>query len=256
MERLREDPSPATFEGLRVSLFVTCLTDLFYPEIGEGVVQVLRRLGIKVDFPSQQTCCGQPAFNSGYRQEAAQLARRFITIFEGADYVVAPSGSCTHMVRHEYPRLLADDPAMHARARALSGKVYEFTEFLVKVLGVSDVGAVYHRLVTYHDSCHLRRGLGVVQEPRALLRAVKGLELVEMAKSDRCCGFGGSFAVRFPEISQAILEEKVERVLATGADILVAADAGCLMHIGGALQRKGRQVETMHVAQLLARGEG
>ena len=194
---------------MRVSLFVTCLIDQFFPEVGEAMVTVLRRLGVEVDFPVGQTCCGQPAFNYGFRQEAKKVARHFITVFEGDGPIVAPSGSCTAMVKVFYPELFRDEPQWCRRAEALSSRVYEFSQFLVGVLGVEDVGAVYPGRVTYHDSCHLLRELGVREEPRRLIRAVKGVELMEMQRPDACCGFGGTFSVKLPHISEAILGDKI-----------------------------------------------
>ncbi len=237
---------------MRVALFVTCLADVFYPQIGEDVARVLWRLGVDVDFPRAQTCCGQPAYNSGYRREAAALARHFLDVFDSAPLVVTPSGSCATMVRKEYPRLFADDPVRRAQAEAIAARTFEFTEFLVRVLGVEDVGASYSGSVTYHDACHLCRGLGVSAEPRQLLRAVRGLALVEMERPDWCCGFGGSFSVRMPAISTAILAQKIERAKASGATALVTSDAGCMMHIAGRLRRLGEPLAVLHIAQVLA----
>lgn len=240
---------------MRVALFVTCLADLFYPQIAEDVVRVLWRLGVEVDFPQAQTCCGQPAYNSGYRRDAAILARHFLDIFEAAPLIVTPSGSCAAMVRKVYPDLLAADPARRAQAEAIAARTYEFSEFLVRVLGVEDVGATYPATVTYHDACHLCRALGVREEPRRLLRAVRGLTLVEMERPDWCCGFGGAFSVRMPAVSTAILTQKIQRARATGADALVTSDAGCMMHIAGRLARLGEPMRVLHLAQVLA-GEG
>jgi len=237
---------------VRVALCITCLPDLFFPEIGEAVVKVLRRLGVQLDFPPGQTCCGQPAFNTGYTREAAHLARRFINIFEGFDSVVMPSGSCATMVKLEYPHLFAHDPDLRARAEALSRRTFEFTQFLVDVLGVEDVGATYQGTVTYHDACHACRGLGVRDQPRRLLRAVRGLDVVEMERSDACCGFGGTFAVRMSDISDGILEVKRKHIVATGAEAVVTTDAGCMMQIGGGLGRHGQHVQVLHIAEVLA----
>ena len=237
---------------IRASLLVTCLVDLFYPEVGVAMVRLLRRLGVAVDFPAGQTCCGLPLFNSGYHQEAARVARRTVPLFASSEHVVVPSGSCAWMVKKEYPGLLKDEPALHAQAGALAGRTYEFSQFLVKVLGVDRVATNFRGKVTYHDSCHLLRGLGESQSPRALLRNLDGVELVELPGADQCCGFGGSFSVRLPEISAAILRKKLESVEATGADCLVACDAGCLMQMGGGLSRRGSRVKAMHLAELLA----
>ncbi|HSB10735.1 MAG TPA: (Fe-S)-binding protein [Blastocatellia bacterium] len=239
---------------MKVSLFVTCLVDQFFPEVGISVVRVLRRLGAEVTFPSAQTCCGQPAFNSGFHTEARVLAKRFIEVFESSEYVVAPSGSCTSMVRVFYPELFQHDAHWLKRAQALAERCYEFTEFVVNVLGVEDVGASYSGKVALHQSCHLLRELNVKSEPGRLLRAVKGIEVVELERSDSCCGFGGLFSIKYPHISGAILEDKIESIEKSGADILVAGDVGCLMHIGGGLSRQSRATRTMHIAELLAKG--
>lgn len=238
--------------GSRVALCVTCLPDLFFPEVGEATVKVLQRLGVSLDFPPGQTCCGQPAYNSGHMREAAQLARRFISIFEGYDAVVMPSGSCATMVKIEYPHLLAHDPEMRARAEALSQRTFEFTQFLVDMLGVDDVGAAYTGTVTYHDACHACRTLGVRDQPRRLLRTVRGLKLVEMERSDACCGFGGVFSVRLPDISDGMLEVKRSNIMASGADAVVTTDAGCMMQMAGGLSRHGQDVRVLHIAQVLA----
>ena len=238
---------------IKASIFISCLVDQFFPEVGESMVRVLSRLGVDLDFPKEQTCCGQPAFNSGFHGEAKALAKRFLGIFQGNDYIVVPSGSCGSMVRVFYQQLFDDELQLSQEAQALASRVYEFSEFLVKVLGVTDVGASSFSKVTYHDSCHLRRELGVISEPRALIRGVKGVQLVEMEQAEVCCGFGGTFAIKYSDISGAILEEKVRNIRDTGADVLVANDSGCLMHIAGALERLGSKVEPMHLAQLLDR---
>lgn len=239
-----------------VSLFVTCLVDLFFPEVGEATVQVLRRQGVKVAFPPGQTCCGQPAFNSGHWGEARAAARHFLDVFEGTDGpIVTPSGSCAMMVKHEYPRLLADEARHHARAVALAERVYELSDFLVNVLGVEDVDARYSGRCTYHASCHLTRGLGIVEPPRRLLQAVEGVEFIEMPDAERCCGFGGTFAVKMAEVSSAMVEDKIAAIRETGADTVVACDMGCLMQIMGALRRIDPAIRGRHLAQILA-GEG
>ncbi len=240
---------------MRVSLFATCLVDLFFPEVGEATVEVLRRQGVEVDFPLDQTCCGQPAYNSGYWEEARVAARHFLDVFEAAEGpIISPSGSCTMMVKREYPHLFADDLRDHARAMAVAQRVYELSSFLVDTLGVEDVGAHYAGRCTYHASCHLTRGLGVVEPPRRLLRAVAGLELIEMADAERCCGFGGTFAVKMANVSSAMLEDKLAAIRDTGADTVVTCDTGCLMHIMGALQRVDPSIKGMHLAQILAGG--
>jgi L-lactate dehydrogenase complex protein LldE len=240
----------------RVYLFITCLADLFYPEVGEATVAILRRLGLTVKFPREQTCCGQPAFNSGFRRETERLAHHFIEVFEESDdYIVTPSGSCATMVALEYPGLFTDDPAMRARAVAVAARTFELSQFLVHVMGVEDLGVSFPITVTYHDACHACRTLGVREEPRRLLRHVEGLKLLEMERSDWCCGFGGTFAVRMPEISGAMVQQKVQRILATGAEAVVSTDLGCLMNIGGALNRQRLPVRALHLAQILA-GKG
>jgi L-lactate dehydrogenase complex protein LldE len=238
---------------MKVSLFITCLVDQFFPEVGMSMVRVLRRLGAQVDFPSEQTCCGQPAFNGGFKTEARDLAKRFIGIFEDREYIVAPSGSCTSMVRVYYKELFHDDPDWKKRAESLASRTYEFTEFVVNVLGVEDVGAVYQGKVALHQSCHLLRELNVRTEPRRLLNAVKGIEVVELERAEACCGFGGLFSIKYPEISGGILQEKIDSVEKSGADVIVASDAGCLMQIAGGLSRQGMATRTMHIAELLAK---
>ncbi|MBI4241454.1 MAG: (Fe-S)-binding protein [Candidatus Rokubacteria bacterium] len=237
---------------VRASLLVTCLVDLFYPEVGVAMVRLLRRLGVSVDFPSNQTCCGLPLFNSGYHQEAARVARRTVRLFAHSEHVVVPSGSCAWMVKKEYPGLLKDDPALGAQAEGLGSRTYELSQFIVKVLGAPDIATDFRGRVTYHDSCHLLRGLGESQSPRQLLRRLPGVELVELPGADQCCGFGGSFSVRLPDVSAAILKKKLENAEATGADCLVACDAGCLMQMSGGLSRKGSRVRAVHLAQVLA----
>lgn len=240
---------------MKVSLFITCLIDQFFPEVGVSTVRLLRKLGVDVDFPEAQTCCGQPAFNSGYQSEARDLAKRFISIFQECEHVVAPSGSCTSMVRVFYPELLKDESEWLKRAEALASRTYELTEFVVNVLGIQDVGASGEAKVALHQSCHLLRELKVKTEPQALLAAVKGIELVELERADQCCGFGGLFSIKYPDISGGILEDKIESIEKSGADVVVACDVGCLMHIGGGLSRGSCRARTMHIAELLAKSE-
>jgi L-lactate dehydrogenase complex protein LldE len=249
MTWLTERPRPA-----RVSLFVTCLGDVFYPEVGEATVRLLHRLGIAVDFPRGQTCCGQPAFNAGFRQPAKDVARRNLTLFADAEYIVVPSGSCAAMWRVFYPELFADDPVLGERAEALATRTYELAEFLVHVVGVERLGAVFHGKVTYHASCHLLRELGVAEAPCQLISQVEGTELVPMDLAEQCCGFGGTFAVKYPEISDAMLQKKIASLKRAGADTLVSCDAGCLMHIAGRLRRQGETIRIMHLAELLNAG--
>jgi len=235
-----------------VSLFIQCLVDTVYPEVGESLVRIFRKLDIEIICPPDQTCCGQPAFNSGYRKEARTAAKQFLSIFGDADVIVCPSGSCVNMVRNHYPELFQDDRKWLRRSREVGAKTYELTEYLVDVLGVYDLGAHYEGKVTYHDSCHLLRGIGVQAQPRKLLRNIKGIEFVEMRDSDRCCGFGGAFSVKYPDISSAMAEEKVKNIADSGADTVTGCDMGCLMNIQGMLSRKGLSVGVKHIAQLLA----
>jgi L-lactate dehydrogenase complex protein LldE len=239
-------------ETPEIKLFIQCLVDGIYPEVGEAVVRIFRRLGLRVACPTDQTCCGQPAFNAGYRGQARIAAKHWIEIFEPAEVIVCPSGSCVNMVRHHYPELLRDEPQWLARLRKLAGRTFELTEYLVDVLGVEDLGAAYSGKITYHDSCHLLRGIGVREQPRRLLRRVAGAELVEMNGSDHCCGFGGAFAVKYPDISTAMVSEKVDHVIASGADTVVGCDMGCLMNIQGMLNRRRASIRVLHIAQILA----
>ncbi len=237
---------------MSVSLFVTCLTDLFYPEVAVAVVRVLRRLGVTVDFPAAQTCCGQPALNSGYIEDARAVAARMIDIFEKSQTVVTPSGSCCSVVREHFPHLFEHDAAMHARAVALAGKTFEFVEFLEKVLKVdwSAWNLSYPAVATYHYSCHLR-GLGMVDEATRLLDKIAGLEQRPLEKLEQCCGFGGTFAVKYSDISGAMVKDKAACIGATGADILVCNDGGCTMNIEGACRRAGLSLRVRHIAQIL-----
>lgn len=237
---------------IKVSLFITCLVDILFPQVGVSMVKVLKRLGVEVDFPEEQTCCGQPAFNSGFRQDAKVLAKRFISIFSQDGFIVSPSGSCTSMVRVFYKELFHDDQKMLDVVNILSSRTYEFSEFLVNVLKVDDVGATYNGRVTYHDSCHALRELRVQNEPRKLIKSVKGVDFVEMKFPDTCCGFGGTFSVKFPDVSVSILDEKIESIIESGADTVVSTDMGCLMQIGGAINRRKLPVKTIHIAELLA----
>ncbi len=233
-----------------VSLMITCLGDALFPEVGVATVRLLRRLGVTVDFPQTQTCCGQPHFNSGYHDHARDLARHTIQAFAAAETVVTPSGSCAAMVKLEYPELFHDDAEWRRRADDLARRTHELSDFLVNVLKVDDVGARFEGRATYHMACHLR-GLGLMTEPERLLRRVKGLELVPLERSDECCGFGGSFSVRYPEISGAMVSDKSSFIEKSGADVVVATDAGCLMNIAGCLRRRGSTVRALHLAQVL-----
>jgi L-lactate dehydrogenase complex protein LldE len=224
---------------------------MFYPEVGVSIVRLLRGLGVSVDFPMGQTCCGLPLYNSGYHGEAATVAARTIPIFRDSAHVVVPSGSCAWMVKHEYPGLMRD-AALRRDAEALAGRTYELSQFLVKVLGKTRFTSAVRGCVTYHDSCHLLRGLHESASPRAILRNLQGVEFVELPGADECCGFGGSFSVRLPEVSTAILDKKLGNVEQTRADCLVACDAGCLMQMGGGLTRRRGATRAVHLAELLA----
>jgi len=235
-----------------VTLFIQCLVDTLYPEVAEAMVRVLRRLGLSITCPIDQTCCGQPAFNSGYRRQAHTAAEHFIEVFEDSDIIVCPSGSCVNMVRHHYAELFANDPQWLQRAQGLADRIYEFSEYLVDVLGVDELGARFEGRLTYHDSCHLLRGIGVREQPRKLLHKVAGADFIEMRDSDYCCGFGGSFAVKYSDISNAMVADKVKNIMDTGADVVVGCDMGCLMNIQGKLSRMGSSIRVMHIAQILA----
>jgi len=235
---------------VNVSLMITCLGDSIRPQAGVATVRLLRRLGVTVDFPEQQTCCGQPFYNSGFLSGAKDLARHTLQTFSGDNLVVTPSGSCAAMVKLEYPHLFHDDPEWHVRAKDLASRTFELSDFLVNRLGVSEVGAKFEGTVAYHYACHLR-GLGLKNEAEVLIANVAGAKLLPLNKQDQCCGFGGSFAVRYAEISGAMVGDKVECIEATGADLLVSTDTGCLMNIGGALHRKGSPIRQLHLAELL-----
>ncbi len=247
-----QSPSSPTPRPRRVALFVTCLVDLFRPSIGFAAVKLLEDAGCTVEVPPLQVCCGQPAYNSGDRATTRAIAVQVIKAFDGYDAVVAPSGSCGGMLSHHYPGLFDDDPAMKLRAESLAGRSYELMAFLVDVLGVETVTARYDGTVTYHDSCSGLRELGVKQQPRRLLAAVKGLSVREMKTPEICCGFGGTFCVKYPEISNAMVGEKSADIADSGAGTLLAGDLGCLMNMAGKLQREGSPVRVRHVAEVLA----
>ena len=235
-----------------VGLFVTCLVDLYRPTVGFAAVRLLERAGCRVVVPRAQTCCGQPAYNSGDRAAARDLARQVVGAFRNVDYVVAPSGSCAGMLRAHYPVLLADDPDMAAAARGLADRTHELAAFLRDTRGLSDLDAAFDGRVTYHDSCSGLRELGVKEQPRELLRQVRGLELVEHAGAETCCGFGGTFCVKYPDISNRMVEDKAAEVEKSGADALLAGDLGCLLNMAGKLRRRGAPVRVRHVAEVLA----
>jgi L-lactate dehydrogenase complex protein LldE len=236
----------------QVQLFITCLADTFFPGTGEAMVSILQRLGVEVNFPQAQTCCGQPAFNAGRWDEARQMARHMIEVFEAAPgAVVAPSGSCVHMIRRDYLHLFEEDPHWLPRAQALSARTFELSEYLVDVLNVTDVGASWQGLLTYHPSCHLSRGLGIRSQPLALLQNVRGATLVELPHAEECCGFGGVFSVEMPEISTEMLHRKIDNLQATQAPTLVVADTGCRLHISGGLHRQRKAQRVVHLAEVL-----
>lgn len=241
-------PEPAR----RVTLFVTCIADQLHPEIGEATVSVLERLGVTVDFPAGQTCCGQPAFNAGYREDARAMAARTLDVLRDVGDVVIPSGSCTTMIRVFYPELFEGDARRHAEALDLAGRTWELTEYLVTVLGVTDVGAAFPATFTFHDACHGLRELGVRDQPRALLAEVRGAQLVEAPSATRCCGFGGLFALKLGPVSEAMAADKAADLEATGADFAVTGDASCMMQINGRLSREGARCRVLHIAQVLA----
>jgi L-lactate dehydrogenase complex protein LldE len=236
----------------RVALFVTCLVDLHRPTVGFAAIRLLEQAGCQVEVPRAQTCCGQPAYNSGDRATARDIGRGVLDAFSGYDYVVVPSGSCGGMIKHHLPHLFDDDPNLRAQAEALGGRTYELIGFLTDVMGVKSVAASYPGTVTYHDSCSGLRELGLKAQPRALLAGVAGLELREMVEPEVCCGFGGTFCVKYPEISTRMVSEKAKDVAATGADTLLAGDLGCLLNMAGRLSREGSAVQVRHVAEVLA----
>lgn len=235
---------------MKVSLFVTCLVDLFQGDVGKDTVEVLERLGCKIDFPDKQTCCGQPAFNSGYITDAKESMKTMIQAFEHSEYVVTPSGSCGAMFK-EYPHIFKDDPVWGERAKALADKTYEFTQFIVDVLKVENVGAKLKGRATYHTSCHMTRLLGVKETPITLLKHVEGLEFIPLPHREDCCGFGGTFSVKMAEISEQMVDEKVSHIEEIDVDYLVGGDAGCLLNIGGRANRKGKSFKIMHIASVL-----
>ncbi|MBO0904168.1 (Fe-S)-binding protein [Jiella sonneratiae] len=235
-----------------VALFVTCLVDLFRPTVGFAAIKLLEDAGCAVVVPANQTCCGQPAYNSGDREDTRAIARSVIETFEGYDYIVAPSGSCGSTLKKHYPELFADEPEWYERATRFSAKVFELVSFLADVMGVESVEAQLSATVTYHDSCSGLRELGIREQPRRLLRSVAGLTLAELPEADVCCGFGGTFCVKYPDVSNAIVGKKAKNVATTGADMLLAGDLGCLMNMDGKLKRENVAVEVRHVAEVLA----
>jgi len=239
---------------MRVTLFIPCLIDQFHPQVGKNVVRILKKLGVEVDYTDEHTCCGQPFFNAGYWKKAIPLAKKTIKAFRNANIVIAPSGSCVAMMRKHYMELFSDSPVWLDQAQELSEKTYEFSEFLIHVIQVDDLGTCYKGKVTYHDSCQVLRGLGISSEPRQLIRKVRNLEFVEMERPDLCCGFGGFFSFKFPHIAEAMVEEKVKNIRATGVEAVVGCEISCLMNIGGYLKHRGIPVRALHLADLLAHG--
>lgn len=237
---------------MKFQLMITCLGDCVRPSVGQAVVRLLRRLGHEVEFPQDQTCCGQPMFNSGYAALAREQAKHTIRVFDGDLPVVTPSGSCAAMVKVEYPRLLENEPEWRERAERLAARTFEFSDLLVNQLKVVNVGARYSGKVAYHYACHLRM-LGQTDEVETLVRNVEEATLVPLRHQDQCCGFGGSFSIRYPQISGNMVDDKMACILASGADAVVSTDAGCLMNIGGRLHREGHRVEVLHIAELLER---
>jgi L-lactate dehydrogenase complex protein LldE len=236
----------------RVSLFVTCIVDQVFPQVGIAITQVLERLGYRVDFPKAQTCCGQPAFNSGYTEEARNIARHFLDVFQDSETIIVPSGSCASMISHHFADIFENDPQLRDEAQALEPRVFEFSRFLLEVAGVEDVGARFDGVVTYHDSCHALRELRIKAGPRKLLSKVRGLTLAEMTIAEECCGFGGTFSIKFPEVSGAMARTKIDSIQQTGASTIVSIDSSCLMQLQGVIDRAGLPIRTLHLAEVLA----
>lgn len=235
---------------MKISLFATCLVDMFQSNVGKSTVELLERLGCTIDFPTGQTCCGQPAYNSGYVKASRNTIKNTIRVFEHAEYVVCPSGSCAYMLK-EYQHLLKEEPAWQERAKNLAAKTYELTQFIVDVLKIEDVGAKLEGTATYHPSCHMTRLLQVQSPPLILLQNVKGLELIDMPLKENCCGFGGTFSVKMGKISEQMVDEKIASIESTGVHYLIGADSGCLMNIGGRMKRQQSLIETKHIAEIL-----
>lgn len=235
---------------MKVSIFTTCVVDLMFPNVGQAMVEVLERFGCETTLPDKQICCGQPTYNSGYNQKSYATLKNQIDSFEGAEYVVAPAGSCAGMLR-EYPHFLKDDPVYRPKAIALAEKTFEFSQFLYRVLGVKNAGATLNAKATYHRSCHMTRILKEREAPFALLDHVQGLEMVPLPHIENCCGFGGTFSVKMPGISEEMVTEKMNDVIDTGAEILISADMGCLMNIAGKFNRDGKKIKIMHIAEVL-----
>ncbi|HPC45592.1 MAG TPA: (Fe-S)-binding protein [Candidatus Latescibacteria bacterium] len=236
---------------MRVSLFITCLADLFHPEIGLAMVTILRKHGVELVFPRGQTCCGQPAFNTGNWAEARSVAARMLDVFESSEYVVSPSASCTAMIREGFPRLFVNDEALHARSEALASRSFEFIEFLGKVLNIKSADARFDGRLTYHYTCH-QRALGMTTEAEDLVKSLQGVTYIPLEGKERCCGFGGAFSIKMPDLSGHMANDKVERIIETGAEAVVVNDTGCIMNISGALKRRGVPVKVIHLARILS----
>ena len=240
----------------KAQLFITCLADQFHTQTLQNMTLLLESLGVKLEFPAGQTCCGQPLFNNGFEDKTRSIAINFMHAFENSDApIVGPSGSCVSMVKHHYPSLFPAGTAEHALALNIAGRIYEFTEYLVNVLQVTDVGAIYPHRVTYHASCHTLREMGLRREAKTLLQAVRGLELIALADEETCCGFGGAFSVTYPQVSRSMMENKVKNIIASQADTVVMCEPGCLMNVAGGLRKAGSTVHAMHIIDLLARRE-
>jgi L-lactate dehydrogenase complex protein LldE len=241
----------------KAQLFITCLGDQFYTGPLQNMTRILERLGVELIFPAGQTCCGQPLYNNGFEDRTRSIARNFLHTFRKSDApIIGPSGSCVSMVKHHYLDLFPDGTPEHELVKEISGRTFEFTEYLVDVLQVTDIGAVYPHKVTYHASCHYLREMGLRTEAKMLLSAVKGLEFIPLNEEDTCCGFGGAFSVTYPEVSRAMMENKVNNIIASGADTIVSCEPGCLMNIAGGLKKAGSNIRAMHIADVLASGEG
>jgi L-lactate dehydrogenase complex protein LldE len=239
---------------MKASIFITCICDSIYPHVGEAMVRVLERQGVSLDFPTGQTCCGQPALTSGYWDDAREVARSFLDSFRSSECIVTPAGSCLAAIKEFYPVLFEKDKRYFDLSKEVTGKIHEFSEFLVEVLQVTDVDARFPHKVTYHSSCHPRRFLGIDKYVYALLKNVKELDFVPLEHEEQCCGFGGTFSVKMPEISESMVNAKVTDILATGADVVVGTDLSCLMNIDGRLRKQGSKVKVMHIAELLDEG--
>ncbi len=238
----------------KIRLFISCLVDNFFPQVGEAMLRVLSGMGLEIEFPQNQTCCGQPAFNSGHRKEAEKVASHFLEVFGNSDEaIVCPSGSCVSMVKNYYPELFRNDPEKLSGVGKISSNIYEFSEFVFQRKETLSLDSAYNGRVTFHDSCHALRELGISSQPRELIRSLKGVELVEMEMADACCGFGGTFSIKYPEVSKSMLqEEKTDSILDSGADAVVSTDMGCLMNIKGFVSRKKMPLKVLHLAELIA----